>query len=215
MRLKPTARLMAWRLEPLEVWNKNNPRGFELFYKKVRVARVVPFRVGFVQFSGWYWIAEYEGDEVVTRIQKKETSDHPVDDPKKAKDDCEAYVRQWLGKPKHGPRRWLSWVKDTLDPNRSTTLSPPCGGKFILNSKVVVGEVKPFRVGFGKYHGWYWTAFSNNLPPMEELATLSVTSYSSKNFPTEELKDAKDECDAYLRAQLLISPPRSQRKKKQ
>jgi len=206
MRIQPKARLMAWRLEPLEVWNKSNPRGFELFYQKVRVARVVPFRVGFVQFNGWYWIAEQEGN-----IPKKDTSNHPVEDPKKAKDDCEDYVRKCLGKPKHGPRRWLSWVKDTLDLSRSTTLSPPCGGKFLLNDKVVVGEIKPFRVGFGKYQGWYWLAFPTKLP--EEFSHLIVSAFSSKNYPVVELNEARSECDAYLRKQLLVSPTRHTRRK--
>jgi len=212
MRLKPKARLMAWRLEPLEVWNKDNPRGFELFYKKVRVALVVPFRMGFVQFNGWYWIAEYEGDAAIPCISKKDTSEDPVDVPKEAKDGCEAYVRKCLGKPKHGPRRRLSWVKEVPNPNRSTVLSPPPGGKFLLNEKVVVGEVKPIRVGFGKYQGWYWVAFPNNLP--EEFSHLIVTTFSSKDYPLDELTDAKHECDFYLRKQLLISPARPPRKKK-
>jgi hypothetical protein len=210
MRIKPKARLIAWRLEPLETWNKNNPRGFELSYKKVRVARVVPFRVGFVQFKGWYWIAEFEGDETIPRIPKRNTIDKPTDDPKSTKDECEAYVRKCLDKPKHGPRRWLNWVKDTLDPRRSTTLSPPCGGKFILNDKVVVGEVKPFRVGFGQYEGWFWLAFPTKLP--EEFNHLTVSAYSTKDLPVASLTNAKNECDAYLRSQLLISPSR---KKKQ
>jgi hypothetical protein len=205
MRLAPTARLWAWRSEPLKTWNKDNPRGFELFYRNVRVARVLPLRAGFTEFDGrWYWIAEYSGDPGVPAIPRKKTVHDPVHDPKKAKDDCEAYVRQCLGKPKHGPRRRLSWVKEVPDPNRSTAMGPPPGGKFLLNEKVVVGEVKPFRVGFGRYQGWYWLAFPNNLP--EEFSHLTVTAYSSKSFPLDRLSDAKAECDFYLRKQLLISP---------
>jgi hypothetical protein len=211
MRIQPKARLMAWRLEPLEIWNKSNPRGFELFYKKVRIARVVPFRVGFVQFSGWYWLAEHEGDNEIPTIPKKDTSDKPIDDPKKAREACEDYVRKCLGKPKHGPRRWLTWVKDTSDPRRSTTLSPPCGGKFVLNDKVVVGEIKPLRIGFGEYHGWYWIAFPTKLP--EEFSHLTVSAFSSKSYPVPELNAARSECDAYLRKQLLVSPTRHTRRK--
>lgn len=186
------------------MWNKSNPRGFELFFKKVRVARVVPFRVGFVQFKGWYWIADYEGSEGVPNIPKKETSNHPVDDPQKAKDACDAYVRGILVLPKHGARRRLAWVKEPTDPGRATTVGPPLGGKFLLNEKIVVGEVKPLRIGFGQYRGWYWLAFPTNLP--EDFSHLIVTPYSSKIFPLEDLNDAKRECDAYLRKQLLISP---------
>ena len=206
MRLKPTARLMAWRSEPLKTWSKENPRGFELFYKKVRVARVFPFRVGFTTFDDrWYWIAYYAGDPGVPAIPRRSSVHDPVHDPRKAKDDCEDYVRQCLGKPKHGSRRRLSWVKEVPDPNRSIAIGPPPGGKFLLNEKVVVGEVKPFRVGFGAYKGWYWTA---SLPPTDEFSHLTVEPRTTKNSPAGSLRAAKDECDAYLRDQLLISPMR-------
>lgn len=212
MRLKPKVRLMAWRLEPLETWDKTKPRGSELFYKKVRVAQVIPFRVGFTEFKGWYWLAEYAGADGVESIPRRKTVHDPVDDLKRARGDCEAYVRGCLGRPKHGPRRRLSWVKDVPDPNRSTVLGPPPGGKFLLNETVVVGEVKPFRVRFGEYRGWYWIA---KLPPLEEFSHLTVEPSNTKDSPTCTLKEAKDTCDSYLRSQLLISPPRPPRKKKQ
>jgi hypothetical protein len=206
MRLASTARLMAWRSEPLKTWNKDNPRGFELFYKKVRVARVFPFRVGFTEFDDrWYWIAGCAGDSEVPAIPRKNSSNAPLHDTRKAKDECEAYVRQCLGKPKHGCRRRLSWVKEVPDPNRSIAIGPPPGGKFLFNEKVVVGEVKPFRIGFGAYRGWYWTAA---LPPTDEFAHLTVEPRSTKNSPVNSLRTAKNDCDAYLREQLLISPMR-------
>ena len=193
----------------MKTWNKDNPRGFELFYKKVRVARVLPLRVGFTEFDDrWYWVAWYAWDSEVPgipTIPQKNSVLNPTHDPRKAKDDCEAYVRQCLGKPKHGSRRRLSWVKEVPDPNRSVAIGPPPGGKFLLNEKVVVGEVRPFRIGFGAYRGWYWTAA---LPPTDEFAHLTVEPRSTKNSPTNNLRTAKDDCDTYLRDQLLIIPLR-------
>lgn len=210
MRLKPKNRLLIWRLEPLETWDKTKPRGIELHYKRVRVAQVIPFRVNFTEFKGWYWLAELAGTNEV--VPGKTTVQDPVDDLQVAKSNCEAYVRGCLGKPRHGPRRRLSWAKDVPDPNRSTVLSPPLGGKFLLNEKVLVGEVRPFRVGFGEYQGWYWTA---KLPPLEEFSHLTVEPRNTKDSPVSTLKEAKDACDSYLRSQLLISPPRPPRRKKQ
>lgn len=203
---------MAWRLEPLETWDKVTPRGSELFFKGVRLAQVLPFRIHFREFEGWYWVAEYQGSNEITQVPRKDSADSPVLDLKKARDSCETYVRKCLDRPKHGCRRRLSWVKSITDPNRSTVLSPPLGGKFLLNEKVVVGEVKPLRVGFGEYRGWYWTA---KLPPLEEFSHLTVEPRNTKDDPTCTLKEAKDTCDSYLRSQLLISPPRPPRKKKQ
>lgn len=211
MRLKPKARLMAWRLEPLETWDKSKPRGSELFYKKMRVAQVIPFRVNFTDFGGWYWVAEYAGSDGVKCIPPKKTVHEPVEDLKKARENCEAYVRGCLGKPKHGPRRRLSWVKDVLDPNRSTVLGPLPGGKFLLNETVVVGEVKPFRVRFGEYLGWYWTA---KLPPLEEFSHLTLVPRNTKDVPVATLESAKRACDEYLRSQLLISPLRKRDRSK-
>jgi hypothetical protein len=211
MKLKPKPRLMLWRLEPLESWDRSKPRGSELFFDKIRVAQVVPLRVNFTEFDGWYWLAEYAGSERVKYIPRKKTVHDPVKDLKKAREDCETYVRGCLGHPKHGCRRRLSWVRDTLDPNRSTVLSPPCGGKFLLNEKVVVGEVKPFRVRFGEYLGWYWTA---KLPPLEEFSHLTVAPKNTKDVPVCTFEVAKNACDEYLRSQLLISPLKKRVRKK-
>ena len=202
---------MAWRLEPLETWDRSAPRGLELFFKKIRVAQVVPFRVSFTEFEGWYWIARHPGSDGIDPIPRKSTVHDPVKDTQKARADCEAYVREVLGKPKHGCRRRLSWVKEVVDPNRSTVMGPPPGGKFLLNETVVVGEVKPLRVRFGEYKGWYWTA---KLPPLEEFAHLTVAPQNTKDVPVDTLEIAKRACDGYLRNQLLIGPPRPPRKKK-
>lgn len=203
MRLTPKSRLMAWRLEPLETWDQTKPRASELFYKGVRVAQVLPFRVDFTEFKGWYWVAEYTGSEGIPCIPRLDTVNTPSEDLKELRRSCDAYVRKCLGKPKHGCRRRLSWVKDTQDPNRSTALSPPCGGRFLLNETVVVGEVKPFRVRFGEYQGWYWIA---KLPPLEEFSHLTVVPQSTKGTPVGSFEEAKSACDEYLRSQLLISP---------
>jgi hypothetical protein len=205
MRIQPKSRPMMWRLEPLEIWDKTKPRGLELFFKGIRVAQVVPFRVGFTDFDGWYWLAEYAGSDGIKCVPRRDTIHTPVKDIKRARGDCEAYVRGCLGRPRHGCRRRLSWVKDTPDPNRAVVLSPPCGGKFLLNETVVVGEVKPFRVRFGEYKGWYWVA---KLPPLEEFAHLTVVPQNTKDVPVDTLEIAKCACDGYLRNQLLISPLR-------
>jgi len=211
MRIRAKNKLISWRLEPLETWDKTKPRASELFFRKVRVAQVVPFRVNFTEFEGWYWIAEYPGSEGIDLIPLKKTVHDPVNDLKKARVDCEAYVREVLGRPRHGCRRRLAWVWDDVDPNRSVALGPPRGGKFLLNESVVVGEVKALRVRFGEYQGWYWTA---KLPPLEEFSHLTVVPRNTKDSPVCTLKEARDTCGSYLRAQLLIGPPRPPRKKK-
>ena len=203
MQLRSKSRLMAWKLEPLETWDRTKPRASELFYKGVKVAQVLPFRVDFAEFRGWYWVAEYPGSDGILCIPKMDTVTTPSEDLKGLRQSCDTYVRKCLIKPKHGCRRRLSWVKDTPDSNRSTVLSPPCGGKFLLNEKVIVGEIRPFRVRFGEYKGWYWTA---NLPKLEEFSHLGVTPKSTKDSPVDTLAEAKSACDGYLRGQLLISP---------
>lgn len=211
MRLKPKARLLSWRLEPLETWDRTKPRTSELFYSGLRIAQVLPFRIDFTEFKGWYWVAEYPGSEGIPCIPHKSTVDTPSEDPKGLRKSVDDYIRKCLKKPRHGCRRRLSWVKDVPDPNRSTVLSPPCGGRFLLNESVVVGEVKPIRVRFGEYKGWYWTA---NLPTLEEFSHLTVAPQNTKDTPVDTLELAKRACDGYLRNQLLIGPPRPPRKKK-
>lgn len=187
MHLRPKLSAVKWRpVSPQsEHW---------LYLNDTHIGRVVAFGSEGGKCLGWYWVVEYEGDEKVPKIPK-DTSDQTFGNVWSAKAGCIEHLRKFL---KELQDLELAWVRYLPDKNRAAALLPPSGATLLVNDQWVVGEVKPFRVSYGVYRGWYWVARNP-----EGFPQLGIEPKSSKAEPLDDFLKVKLACWYYVVNQLL------------